>query len=309
MSNANQKNSARLSILSTAALLLAAAIWGLAFVAQSTGMDHIGPCPFNAIRSFLGALALLPVIAMLDYTAGEPLSFWGAAKTTSQRRQLLKGGIACGAALAIASLIQQYGIAYTTVGKAGFLTTLYIIFVPIAGIFLHRRPTILMGIAAVAAIAGMFLLCISGSTSFGKGDLAVLCCAFFFTAHIMVIDHFAPRVDCVRMSCLQFFVAGVISTVAAVIFQQPCTLTAALAAWKPLLFCGICSSGIAYTLQIVGQKHVHPTIATLVMSLESVFSAVGGWLILNQRMTPREITGCAIIFVAVLIAQIKTQES
>lgn len=299
-----QTPSSRQQIFGVAALLITAVIWGLAFVAQRNGMDHVGPCYFNALRSFLGAVALMPVIGVLDAIGGRRVSLWGAAENRSQRRSLLVGGVACGVMLGLASVSQQWGIVHSTVGKAGFLTTLYIIIVPIAGLFLGRRVTSLMWVAAALAIGGMYLLCMSGDRSLDIGDVLLILCAVLFSAQIMCIDYFAPGNDCVRMSCIQFFTAGVVSVIAGLIFRENISWQGACAAWKPILYCGLLSSGVGYTLQMVAQKSVHPVTASLLMSLESVFSLLGGALLLGERLNGRQLLGCGVIFCGVILAQI-----
>ena len=286
----------------TLALLVTAAIWGLAFVAQSEGMAHLRPCGFNAARSLLGGLALVPVIAALDLVAGRRPSWFGAARSRRERLWLLGGGMSCGLLLAAASLAQQYGIAFSTVGTSGFLTALYIVIVPLLGILTGRRTRWFVLMSALIALGGMHLLCFDGS-ALQWGDAALVGCAVLFSFHILAIDHFAPGNDCVRMACIQFFVAGMVSFSAAVLAREPLAWGAVRACWKPILFCGLMSSGVAYTLQMVGQKYVHPTVASLLMSLESVFAALGGWLIQGERMSGRQLWGCAAIFEAVVLAQ------
>jgi len=288
------------------ALLVAAVIWGFSFSAQKMGMEHVGPCAFNTLRSFIGSLALMPCIALLDTLAGQRPSIWGTARSGVERRALLAGGTVCGACLGLASILQQVGLQYTTPAKAGFLTALYIIIVPLLGMaFLgHRIHWGIWGAVALALL-GMALLCgISWHSGFAVGDLWELGCAVAFALQILAIAHFVHRVDCVRLSCLQFLVAGVISLPVALLAGEHFSLSAAIAAFWPLMVCGVLSSGIAYTFQIVGEKYVAPVIATLLMSLESVFSAVGGWLFLGQGLTLRELIGCAAILAAVLLAQL-----
>ena len=288
------------------ALLVAAVIWGFSFSAQKMGMEHVGPCAFNTLRSFIGSLALMPCIALLDMLNHHRPSVWGNAKSGGERRDLLLGGVVCGSCLGLASILQQVGLQYTTPAKAGFLTALYIIIVPLLGMaFLgHRIHRGIWGAVALALL-GMALLCgISWRSGFAAGDLWELGCAFAFALQILAIAHFVHRVDCVRLSCLQFLVAGLISFPVALIAGEHFSCSSILAAFWPLMVCGVLSSGIAYTFQIVGEKYVAPVIATLLMSLESVFSAVGGWLFLGQRLTLRELIGCAAILSAVLLAQL-----
>ena len=294
----------RQKTLGICSLVLASVIWGTAFVAQKTGMDDMSPMLFNASRSFLGAVCLMVFLPLLDRLLGHRPGLWGGCQSPSQRRSLLLGGLCCGVVLAMAGIFQQIGIKYTSVGKSGFLTALYIVMVPIAGLFLHRRSTWVMWASAFIAIVGTYLLCGVTPGSFNRGDIWIIGCSFLFTGHILVIDHFAPRTDCVRMSCLQFLVAGTLSLISGLCFGETTSLASLRSAWGSIAYCGLGSSAIAYTLQIIGQKHVHPTVASLVMSLESVFSVLGGWIILGQRLTGMELVGCVTIFAAVLLAQV-----
>lgn len=287
-------------------LVLAAFIWGTAFVAQSMGMDHIGPCTFNAARSFIGSVALLPVIWFFSRQKK-------AGGVTDKKqgpwfldKALLVGGAACGLMLSGGSLLQQMGLTSTSAGKAGFLTSLYIVIVPVLGVFLGRRAGVKVWLGVAIALVGAYLLSgnISGEGfSMATGDLLVILSAVFFSLHILVIDHFSPRVDGIMLSCVQFFVAGVVSLVFALIFEKP-TFAGLLPAWGSLLYVGVLSSGVAYTLQIVGQQNVDPTVASLLMSLESVFAALSGWVVLGQPLSLREMAGCALVFGAVVLAQL-----
>lgn len=282
-------------------LALTAFIWGSAFVAQSVGMDYLGPFTFNSIRSLMGGIVLLPVIFILrKNTAGE--------KTAERygkggRKTLLAGGICCGAALAAASSLQQIGLMYTSAGKAGFITALYILIVPVMGLFLGRRAGAKVWIGAALAAAGMYFLCITEGFSVSRGDFLVFLCAAIFSVHILVIDYFSPRVDGVCLSCIQFFVCGVLCAVPMLILERP-DLRAVLSAWQPLAYAGVLSCGVAYTLQIVAQKNTDPTVASLILSLESVFSVLTGWVVLGERLSGRELFGCVLMFAAVILAQI-----
>ena len=251
-------------------LFLTACICGTAFVAQAGGMDHIGPFAFNAARSFVGGVALIPVVLLFNrFKSQERLQ-----KERANRRILIIGGICCGIALGVASMLQQVGIKYTTVGKAGFVTALYIVIVPILGLFFRKKVGPKLWVSVIIAIVGLYLLCMTESLSLQKGDFLVLLCAFCFSVHIMVIDHFSPKVDGVQMSCIQFFVAGILSSVGMLAVEGAPEPHAVLISWMPILYAGVLSSGVAYTLQIIGQKGVNPTIASLVMSLESVISVL-----------------------------------
>lgn len=280
-------------------LLLTAMIWGVAFVAQSVGMDYVGGFTFNCIRSLIGGLVLIPCICFLDKWKGKDKK----EKTEEDPRALRRGGVSCGAALFIASNLQQFGIKYTSVGKAGFITAMYIILVPIAGIFLKKRAGAKTWFSVFLAVAGLYLLCITEGFSIGLGDVLVLLSALVFTVHILVIDYFSSRTDCVRMSCIQFFVCGILSGAAMLIFETP-NISAVLRAWMPILYAGVMSCGVAYTLQIVGQKDTEPTIASLILSLESVVSVLAGWVLLGEKLSAREVTGCILMFTAIILAQL-----
>ena len=284
-------------------LFLAACIWGLAFVFQSKGMEYMDPFTFNGVRCLIGAAALIVFILVRNKATGRSMKDlnW---KVTGL------GGLACGLFLTFASTLQQFGIAYTTVGKAGFITTLYIIFVPIAGIFFRRRVSKIVWVAAVLAAAGMYLLCMTESLVLNKGDIYVFLSALFFTGHIMVIDYFSPKTDGVVISCLQFAFCGIVCTVCAFIWGNPGWSQITSGA-SSLLYAGIMSCGVAYTLQIIGQRGVNPTVAALLMSLESVIATITGvlafrigFLTMDQTMTGRQVLGCVIVFAAVVLVQL-----
>lgn len=287
----------RKTFRSSILLFLAALIWGVAFVAQSVGMDYMGPFSFCGGRFLMGSAVLAPIVAV--------------RRIQDQRKQVeragfritITGGVCCGLALCTATLLQQFGIRYTTVGKAGFITTLYIIIVPIAGLFLKKRVPGKVWIGAVIAAFGMYLLCMSEKLALSKGDLYVFICALVFSVHILVIDHFSPKADGVELSCIQFLTAGVISSIGAVILEQP-SIGNFVAGIVPLLYAGILSSGVAYTLQVIGQKDMDPTVASLILSLESVISMLAGWVILGQKLSPRELLGCVLVFAAVILVQL-----
>ena len=281
-------------------LALTALIWGSAFVAQSVGMDYIGPFTFNSIRSFMGGIVLLPVIFIMKRQRRKNGQ---GAPSSGDRKTLIIGGICCGIALAAASSLQQIGIVYTSAGKAGFITALYILIVPIMGLFLGRRAGLKVWIGVALAVAGMYFLCITDGFSISKGDFLVFLCAIVFSVHILVIDHFAPKVDGVALSCIQFFVCGILCAVPMFVQEQP-RISEILAAWMPLAYAGVLSCGVAYTLQVIAQKNTDPTVASLLLSLESVFSVLTGWVILGERLSGRELFGCALVFAAVLLAQI-----
>lgn len=285
------------SIRSSFLLFLAAAIWGVAFVAQSVGMDYMGPFTFNGARFLMGSMVLLPLVCVRRKRDKEKQLQRAGIKVT------LTGGVCCGLALCTAALCQQLGIMYTTVGKAGFITTLYIIIVPIMGVFLKKKiPGKVWGGAMLAAL-GMYLLCMSERLALSKGDTYVFICAVLFAVHILVIDFFSPKADGVELSCIQFLTAGVISSVLAFIFEKP-EISSLISGIIPLAYAGIMSSGVAYTLQIVGQKDLDPTVASLILSLESVVSMLAGWVILGQALSGRELLGCALVFGAVILVQL-----
>lgn len=282
-------------------LLLTAAIWGVAFVAQSVGMDYVGAFTFNAARSIIGAIVLLPVIWFLD--KGKPSVSQTPAEKKAGRKTLITGGLCCGIFLCLASNFQQFGIKYTTVGKAGFITACYIVIVPILGLFLKKTCSPFIWAAVVLALIGLYLLCIKDGFSIGKGDFLVLICAVLFSLHILVIDYFSPKTDGVKMSCIQFLVSGLLSGIPALLLEHP-QMSSILAAWMPILYAGVLSCGVAYTLQIVGQKGMNPTVASLILSLESCISVLAGWIILGQNLSSREILGCFIMFGAIILAQL-----
>nr|WP_300837657.1 DMT family transporter [uncultured Acetatifactor sp.] len=283
-------------------LFLAAFIWGTAFVAQSVGMDYLGPLSFNGTRFLMGSLVLAPVICFNRRSAAKKHKE-NEGKRPGSLKTTIIGGICCGLALCAAALLQQIGMLYTTVGKAGFITTLYIILVPIFGIFLKKRiPGKVWGGAAIAAF-GMYLLCMSESLSLGRGDALVFLCAILFSVHILVIDHFSPRVDGVELSCIQFLTAGIIGSILAFLFEKP-DIGDFVNGIVPLAYAGILSSGVAYTLQVVGQRDTDPTVASLILSLESVVSVLAGWVVLRQALTGRELAGCGLVFCAVILVQL-----
>ena len=283
------------------ALLLAAAIWGSAFVAQSVGMDYVGPFTFQAVRMLIGAIVLLPVVLVCDrFGGGEKRK---KANTKEGRKKLLRAALICGTVLAIASGFQQYALLFAEPGKAGFMTALYILIVPVLGLLFQKRPPLRLWGCIILALIGLYLLCMKGSFSFRKGDVMLLLCAFWFSVHIWSIEIFAREVDGVRLSCMQFLIAGGLSLIPMFAAEQP-KMTNLLAAWLPILYAGVLSCGIAYTLQIVGQQKTRPAIASLLMSFESVFAVLAGMLVLGQIPTVREAIGCLLMFAAVVICQL-----
>ena len=279
-------------------LALTAFIWGTAFVAQSVGMDHLGPFTFNGVRNFIGGIALLPCIFLLQKIEGNTKE-----KVSGSKKDLIIGGIACGICLFVASSLQQIGLQYTTTGKAGFITAFYIVLVPVLGVFLKKKIGWKVWAAVVLAVVGLYFLCITEKLSIGQGDILIFLCALIFAVHILIIDYFSPKVDGVKMSCVQFFVCGTASLIPMFVLENP-TVEGIVLSVGPLLYAGVLSSGVAYTLQIIGQKNVNPAIASLILSLESCFAVLAGWIVLGQKLSVRESVGCMLMFVAIILAQL-----
>lgn len=283
----------------SALLLLAAAVWGVAFVAQSVGMEYVGPYTFLASRSVIGALVLMPYILLRERNAKKT-----QPEHIGDRKLLVKGSVCCGCLLFVASILQQIGIMYTTVGKSGFITAMYIVIVPILSIFLKKRASIKVWIGVVLAVVGMYFLCMTpGNIILQKGDVLIFLCAIIFSFQILAVDYFAPQVDGVKLACAQFAICGLLSGIGMFFFERP-TMEAVLAAWLPILYAGVLSTGVAYTLQIVGQRGMNPTVASLLMSMESVISVIAGWAILNQALSGRELMGCVLMFAAIILVQL-----
>lgn len=328
------------SIRGSILLVIAAMIWGAAIVAQSVGLDYMQPITFNTVRCLIGGVVLLPVVVIFskkkrgvpdkkstelpkgsdpsigaavadvyDFEAEEELHPDANLASSSieakkrERRDLWLGGTLCGIAMFLATTVQQIGLQYTTAGKAGFITTLYIVIVPVLGLLFGKKAPFTIWISSFLALGGLYMLSVRGDFTVSPGDILLLICALCFSAHIMIISYFSPRCNGVAMSCIQFFVVGALGIVPMFVLEQP-TFSAILSGWIPLLYTGVMSCGIAYTLQIVAQKDVNETVAAVLMSLESVFSVLTGWLILNERLTTSEYLGCMLIFVAVLLAQL-----
>lgn len=287
--------------------ILAAFIWGTAFVAQDLCADSIGTFAFNATRYFIAVLALLVVIAISDRAKKNKPALTAEEKKAANK-QLWLGGLCCGVALAIASNFQQAGlVAGTDAGKAGFITALYVVLVPVFGLFFKRKVSLPVWIAVVCSVVALYLLCIKGDFSLAAGDLLILVCAVCFAVHILVIDHFTAYCDGVKLSCLQFLFAGIISAVCMFLFETV-DFAAIWSCILPLLYVGIFSCGVGYTLQILAQKDSNPTVVTILLSLESVFAVIAGAIVLHQQMTAREYIGCVVMFVAVILAQIQFPE-
>lgn len=286
-------------------LFVTATIWGVAFVAQSVGMDYVGPYTFIAARNVIALLVLLPWMAFRDRSSRKK---GGSGAQKSDRRSLLTGGVCCGICLFAASVLQQFGMKYTTVGKAGFITAMYIVLVPVFGIFLKKKTGVKVWLAVAVALAGLYLLCMTaGDFYLQKGDIYILGCAAVFAVHILVVDHFSALVDGVKLSCVQFAVNAILGTGMLLLLERP-DLSDLVAAWLPIVYAGALSSGVGYTFQIIGQKGMNPTAASLILSLESVISVLAGWLLLHQALTARELTGCALVFAAIILVQLPVKE-
>lgn len=289
-------------------LFVASVLWGTAFVFQSTAMDRVGPYAFNVCRFLLGALVLSPVAFFTCRKQRQLMlesgAFRGPADVRRARGVLWKAGFLCGICIFFAGSLQQVGLVYTTPAKSGFITAMYIILVPIFSLFLGRKCPRMVWLAVALSILGLYLLCIREGSPVNRGDLITLGSSVMFACQILTVDHYIDRVNGVALSCIQFLVAGVISILPAVIFEADTTTAADLWAVRgSIFFLGVFSSGIAYTLQIIGQKGLNPTVASLIMSLESANSAIAGWLILGQKLTGRELAGCLVMFAAIILAQ------
>ena len=278
-------------------LLLATIIWGSTFVAQSVGMDYIGPFTFQAVRCALAVIGLMPIIFIVDKKSGRSFRKEWANK------QLWLGGLLCAIPLFLAANLQQLGIVSTGAGKSAFLTAMYIVIVPILGMFMGRKPSPMVPISVVVAVVGLYLLSCVGVTQIQVGDILLLLCALMFAVQILFVDRFAARVDALRLNCLQAGFCAVASGIIA-LFTEQIEFTALLDCWLPLSYAGFLSMGAAYSLQIIGQKHIEPSAASLIMSLESVFAVVFGWLLLKETMTTWEAIGCVLVFAAVILSQI-----
>lgn len=284
-------------------LCLTAIIWGTSFVAQRKGMDYIGPFTFSATRLLIGAGALfITVLLMKKFTnLNEHFEY-------DDKKTVFKGGISCGLVLFFAVSLQQVGIVYTTAGKAGFITALYIVLVPILGMFLHKPINRFVVIGVAFAVIGLYFLCITDGFSIAIGDAIVLCSTLFWAIHILLVDHFAPKVDGLKMSCIQFTIAGLLSLISAVIFET-IELEPIMEGMGPILYAGIVVVGVAYTLQIFGQRGTNPTVAALILSTESVFAVISGMLLLGEVMAIKEVLGCIMMLIAVILAQITPKKN
>lgn len=288
-------------LLGNLALLIAALLWGSTFVAQSVASEAVEPFTFLASRSLLGFLFLIPVSAIKDTLTKKSGSY--EKPSHASVKLLIIGGVCCGAALTVASGLQQFGMTGDNSGKAGFITAMYILLVPVLGLFLRKKVRPIIWLCVLMGVAGLYLLCMTDGFSLATSDIFLMICAVAFSVHILIVDHFSPKVDGVKLSCIQFFTTFVLSTVLALIFEDT-SMSTILNAWFPIAYAGILSSGIAYTLQIIGQKHTEPTVASLLMSLESVFAVLTSMVVLSQFPSGRELAGSAIMFAAIIISQL-----
>ena len=281
--------------IGAAMLLSASLIWGVAFVAQSAGMQYVGPYTFTAVRSVLAAIGLGILIIVLDRT--------NMKSKNNDKKVLWRAGIILGVVMTIASNLQQIGLVTTSAGKAGFITSLYIVLVPVFGLFLKRHPHPMLWVSVLIALVGLYFLSIRGDFSMSQGDLLVLASAVAFTFQILLVDHYSPKVDIIRLNCIQFSVMAILSFVPMLVLEQP-KIGAISDAWLPIVYAGLFSGCGAYTLQMLGQRRVEPTTASLLLSPENVFSALAGWVILGQKLTARELLGCALVFIAIISSQL-----
>ena len=278
------------------ALSFATVIWGSTFIAQSVGMDHIGPITFLAVRNALAVPFLMLLVFLFDRQKSHYWQLW-------LDKKLWKSGLLCGLALFIAAALQQMGMVHTSAGKSGFLTAMYIVMVPVLGLFLRKKPGLNVWFSVALAVAGLYLLSCAGVSRINVGDILLLGCAWAFAEQILLIDKAGADLDGLRLNCIQSLVVAVVSTVFMFLFETP-DLESICVSWLPIAYAGILSTGVAYSLQIVGQKHLPPAPAALIMSLESVFAALSGWLILHERLSTWETLGCILVFAAVILSQI-----
>lgn len=279
-------------------LLITACVWGVGFVAQSVGAELVEPFTFLCLRSFLGGIVLLPLIAFRAAKAKRE-----AAVPKKGGRTLLLGGVLCGIALCAASYFQQAGIAYTSVGNAGFITAMYILIVPVLGLFFGKKVQGKLWLCIAMAVVALYLLSVKEDFSISLGDSMVMLCALVLSGHILLVDYFSPKVDGVKLACIQFFVVGLLSLLFMLLLEKP-SLDVLRAAWLPIAYAGVLSSGVGYTLQIIGQKYTRPAIASLLMSLESVFAVLAGIVVLGQIPSLKEGIGCVLMFAAIILAQL-----
>lgn len=279
-------------------LLFAAAIWGFAFVAQRVGMEYVGPFAFNGVRFALGSLSLVPLILFYNKNPQDNGSKEGSLK------HVMGAGFLAGTVLFMGASLQQIGLVYTTAGKAAFITCLYIVLVPLVGVFLKQYVSMSTWLGSIIAVAGLYLLCVKDSFSISYGELLELIGALFWAVHILVIDHFSRKVDVLKLSFFQFVTCSIMSLITA-FFIETISINALSLALIPILYGGICSVGIAYTLQVVGQKNAQPSHAAIILSMETVFATIGGWMILNETLGKQELLGCIIMLVGMLLSQLQ----
>lgn len=307
----------------SALLVLGSFIWGTTFVAQSMGTNHLNAFSFNCIRNIIGVFALIPVLLWQIYAQSRNMNHVQSLKLKDSSiasenaffiqnlkavftKDLLLGGFICGTALCLASNFQQLGIEYSTVGKSAFITTLYIVLVPLLGLFFKKKLSLQIWGGVVLAMIGLYLLCMKDEAFvLTTGDIYLLLCAFFFTIQITAVDYYAPKVNCIALSMMQFLTTAILSGIGMLFSGLP-TMENIIGAIFPLLYAGVLSSGIAYTFQIIGQKHLAPTVASLIMSLESVFATLAGWIVLHEILSTKELIGCGLVFSAVILTQLPT---
>ena len=289
-------------------LFITAFVWGVAFVAQSVGMEHLNAFAFNSIRNLIGAVVLLPVILFRQKTLANSQTDKTITSIKNNPKDCILGGLLCGIMLCIASNFQQMGIEHSTVGKAAFITTLYIVLVPILGIFLKRKLSLKTWIGVILAMFGLYMLCMKDEAFvLGTEDIYLLLCALFFSFQILLVEYYVQKVDGVILSVLQFLVCGILSGIGMLFTEIP-TITDITSAGIPLLYAGVISCGVGYTLQIIGQRDVPSTVASLIMSLESVIAALAGWILLHEVLSPKELFGCALVFFAVILTQLPSKK-
>lgn len=305
----------RKKLIGNTFLLITAIIWGSAFVAQRVGMEYVGPLTFTGTRFWLAAIVLIPVIYFLDKSekkakqeSGEEQIKLTAAEAAKAKKTLLISGFICGTVLFCASILQQFGLVFTSAGKTGFITALYIVLVPVFGLFLKQRPGFKCWIGVALATIGLYLLTITESFTIAWGDFVVLIGAFFWACHVLVIDHFVPYVNSVKLALTQFAVCASYGTIGMIIFERP-DFDSLITCAVPILYAGVLSGGVGFTFQILGQRNTSPTVASLLLSMEAVFGAIFGFLILHEIMSAREIMGCVLMFAAIIISQLPNRNS
>ncbi len=292
----------RYSVLGIVLLVITSFIWGTTFVAQSDAMDHIGPFTMNGLRTLIAVIVLFPTLLVADKLQNKRPTLLGTTDKKEKKKVLL-AGLLCGVFIAFASTIQQFGIAYTSIGKSGFLTTLYVVFVPLIALIFGKRIKWNGWIAVVLALVGMFFICIEKDEPINIGDILTIISALFFAIHIMLVDHYVEKIDGIRLSCMQFVVCSVLCLICAVIFEK-IDINAILNASFSIVYAGLFSAGLGYTLQIIAQKWVEPNVAPLIMCLESVFALFSGAILRNEVMKTQVYVGCVLVFIAIVLAQI-----